>query len=101
MSAISYKTLHYGIKPELLYSSECPIINKNGKWKKWEGIKKNLKEDCRAGIRVVEKITDTVHKRQLKFHGYLTRISESRLPKKIFKYITKVKATTKKNKEKV
>lgn len=113
--AISYraKIKHYitVVKPEGLYSSECLIMNKKGEIEELEKKERKIlrkilgPEKGKDGTwrkrrnedlyRHVEKISDTIRKRRMKFYGHLTRMSENRLTKKIFNYITKIKATTK------
>lgn len=112
--SISYraKIRHYTtvVRPEGLYSSECLILNKKGEIeelgkkerkilrkilgpeKRNDGTwRKRRNEDL---YRQAEKITDTMRKRRLKFYGHLMRMEENRITKRIFNYITKLKATT-------
>lgn len=113
--AISYKAKlrHYStvVKPEGLYASECLTLNKKGELKELElkerkilrkilgprksvdgTWKKRKNEDL---YMQTENIVVTMRKRRLKFYGHLVRMDENRLTKKIFKYITGLKATTK------
>ena len=113
--AISYKAKlrHYStvVKPEGLYASECLTLNKKGDLQELEkkerkilrkilgpqktadGTWKNRRNDDL--YKHTEKITVTMRKRRLKFYGHLVRMDENRLTKRIFKYITELKATTK------
>ena len=63
-----------------------PRKGDGGTWKK----RKN--EDL---YKQTANIVVTMRKRRLKFYGHLERMDESRLTKKIFKYITGLKVTTK------
>ena len=112
--AISYraKIRHYNtvIKPEGLYSSECLILNRKKEVKELEkrerkilrkilGARKRNDGTWRRRTnedlyKETEKLTDTMRKRRLKYYGHLTRMDESRVTKKIFNYITKMKSTT-------
>ena len=114
-TAISYKAKlrHYTtvVKTEAVYSSECLILNKKMEIEKLEKKERKIlrkilgpakgkghfwwKRKNEDLFKHTEKITDTIRKRRLKFYGHLARMSESRLTKRIFNYIIKLKTTSK------
>lgn len=112
--SISYKAKirHYNtvIKPEGLYASECLTLNKKGEVQEIEKRERRIlrkilgprkTEDGTWKIRKNESLykhidtfTETMRKRRAKFYGHLKRMDDDRLTKRIFNYLTEIKATT-------
>lgn len=110
--SIQAKIRHYNsvLKPEATYGSECLTMNKKGELRDLEKRERKILRKILGPVKnaentwikrknedlftKTEKITHTMRKRRLKLYGHLKRMDESRVTKKIFNYISKLKRTT-------
>lgn len=103
------KIRHYTtvVKPECLYASECLVLNY--KLDKLEVLERRIMRKILGPVKTnevwklrsndeiyrnIESITETIRKRRLLFFGHIYRMDDSRLTKRIFKYLWEKRSTT-------
>lgn len=108
--SISFKAKlrHYCtvIRPEVLYASECLIMNKKGLIERLEAKERKILRKILGPVKEngeyrrrhnnelythIEKITTTIRKRRITFYGHVTRMHPTRLTNRIITFLQQKK----------